>query len=174
MRVRRLDENGDMTFGHGLANFWINQPEGVAQSALTRLRLSLGEWFYDASDGTPWVTEVLGERTQATRDIVVRDRVRNTVGVQQITRYGSLVDPLTRSWSAAMVLDTIFGQAALAAGKLPAEVPPLPPAPGAGARLLGVTGARDAPVSMTLADLTEGPQSDVTDFVIQRLDPGRF
>jgi hypothetical protein len=174
MRVRRLDTAGDMTFGQGLGNFWINQPEGVAQCVLTRLRLSRGEWFYDTTKGTPWSTEVLGERTQPTRDIVVRERVRSTVGVTEITRYGSRVDSITRTWTAAMTINTAYGAAVLAASKLPGEVPVLPPSPGAMARLLGVTGANDAPVSMVRADLTTGPQSDVTDFVIQRLDPGRF
>jgi hypothetical protein len=174
MRYRRLDANGDMTFGQGLGNFLINSPEAVAQLVLTRLRLSLGEWFYDTSDGTPWATEVLGERTQSTRDIVVRDRVQNTIGVSSIDTYGSLVNPDERSWTAAMTLTTIYGAVAIATARLPGTVPPLPPAPGARTALLGVQGAADAPTSMVRADLTQGPQANVTDFVIQRLDPGRY
>jgi hypothetical protein len=163
-----------MTFGQGQANFWINQPEAVAQSILTRLRLSLGEWFYDTSDGTPWMTEVLGERTQPTRDIVVRDRVQGTTGLLSIDTYGSLVNPIDRSWTAAMTVTTVYGRIALAAAKLPGTVPALPPPPGARTALLGVVGATDAPTSMVRADLRQGPGANVTDFVIQRLDPGRY
>ena len=174
MRYRRLDVSGDMTFGQGQANFLINTPETVAQSVLTRLRLNLGEWFADTTDGTAWATQVLGERTRATRDVVVQDRVLATAGVTDLARYFSTTDHTARLWTAAMVIDTVYGPAALTTQRLPGVVPPLPPTPGAGARFLGVTGANDAPVSMTRADLTEGPQSDITDFVIQRLDPGRF
>lgn len=174
MRYRRLDANGDMTFGQGLGNFLINSPEAVAQLVMTRLRLNLGEWFYDTSDGTPWATQVLGERTQGTRDIVVRNRVQTTLQVVSVDTYGSLMDPQTRTWSAAMTITTAFGPAVLAVSRLPGTVPPLPPVPGAGAKLLGVTGATDAPTSMVRADLTAGPVATVTDFQIARLDPGRF
>jgi hypothetical protein len=32
MRHRRLDANGDMTFGQGQSDFWIDQPEGSDNS----------------------------------------------------------------------------------------------------------------------------------------------
>jgi hypothetical protein len=176
MRYRRLDANGDMTFGQGLGNFWINQPEAVAQSVLTRLRLNLGEWFYDTSDGTPWNTEVLGERTQSTRDVVVQDRVQTTTGVVEIISYGSLFDPNTRTWTAAMTLQTVYGPVALVATKLPGIVPPLPGAAPAGAAMaasgLGIQGG--TPLTMVPADLTQGPRSDITDFEIQTLNAGSW
>jgi hypothetical protein len=175
MRYRRLDSAGDMTFGQGLGNFWINQPEAVAQSVLTRLRLNLGEWFYDTSDGTPWNTQVLGERTQSTRDVVVTDRVQSTVGVQSIDTYGSVIDVNTRTWTAAMTLQTVYGPVALAAAKLPATVPPLPVTPVINpivASGLGIQGG--TALGMTPADLTDGPRSDITDFEIKHLSAGTY
>ena len=176
MRYRRLDSAGDMTFGQGQGNFWINQPEAVAQSVLTRLRLNLGEWFYDTSDGTPWNTQVLGERTQSTRDVVVTDRVQSTVGVQSIDTYGSVIDVNTRTWTAAMTLQTVYGPVALAAAKLPGIVPPLPGAAPAGAAMaalgLGIQGG--TALTMVPADLTQGPRSDITDFEIQTLNAGSW
>ena len=179
MRLRRLDARGDMTFGQGQGNLWIDQPEGVGQLVMTRLRLNYGEWFIDQTQGTPWNTEVLGERTAATRDLVVRDRVLDTIGVADIPSYGSRVDLNTRSWSATMTLSTVFGPAALAVAKLPASVPPLPPAPAAGfpinATQLGVINqGQGTQLDMTPADLTQGPRTDVTDFRIQSLAVGSY
>jgi hypothetical protein len=173
MRYRRLDAKGDMTFGRSQGNLWINQPEGVAQLVMTRLRLGLGEWFADTSDGTPWVTEVLGERTRWTRDVVVRDRVERTQDVTGIIDYGSQMDVDTRSWTAAMRIGTIYGPVAVGLTKLPATVPPLPSAVVTGvinASQLGVVGGTR--VTMVPADLTTGPRTDVTDFQIQTLQAG--
>lgn len=180
MRYRRLDpETGDMTFGQSQGNFLINQPEAVAQLVFTRLKLNLGEWFYDTTDGTPWSTQVLGERTQPTRDIVVRDRVNTTDGVNEIETYGSRMDPDTRTWSAAMTLTTVYGPVALAAMKLPGIVPPLPPAPPRGlpinASALGVINEQGGTnISMTPADLSQGPRADIADFQIQTLVAGTY
>lgn len=177
MRYRRLDENGDMTFGQGQGNFWINQPEAVAQLALTRLRLDLGAWFHDMSDGTAWKTEVLGERTRQTRDIVVIERVRDTTGVSEIETYGSRMDPNERAWTAAMSLATVFGPIALVAPRLPGAVPPLPTGPVTGgvvaATSLGVAGG--TPLSMTPANLTsDGPRANITDLSITNMAAGTW
>jgi hypothetical protein len=56
---------------------------------MTRLRRGLGEWAADTRGGTPWATQVLGERTQATRDIVVMNRVQTTPGVVDLPGYNS-------------------------------------------------------------------------------------
>jgi hypothetical protein len=175
MRYRRLDANGDMTFGQGQGNFFINQPEGVGQWVMTRLRLGQGEWFADTSDGTPWSTQVLGERTSATRDIVVRERVQTTPNVIGIANYYSVMDGEARDWTARMTIDTVYGAVALAAARLPGTVPPLPAAAAApiiNAQQLGVTGGTS--IGMTPADLTQGPRSDIRDFAIQRLEAGRW
>jgi len=60
MKYRRLDVNGDMSFGAGVSNFLINSPEAVAQAVMTRLKLFQGEWFIDTEIGVPYNTKVLG------------------------------------------------------------------------------------------------------------------
>ncbi len=173
MRYRRLDSDGDMTFGHGQDNFWVDQPEGVGQWVMTRLRLNQGEWFADTSDGTPWATQVLGERTRWTRDIVVRDRVQTTPNVTDIAAYSSQTDPNTRGWTATMTIDTAFGAVVLAAAKLPGSVPPIGGLTLGGGRaaLLGVLGG--TAIEMTPADLTRS-SANITDFRITSLDAGTF
>ena len=114
MRVRRMDANGNYVFGSpaGTADpvantFWIDQPEGVAQVVLTRLRLLLGEWYGDTSDGTPWATEVLGAGTASTRDVAIRSRILGTPGVTGIENYNSTM--IGRQFSVSMTLNTIYG-----------------------------------------------------------------
>jgi hypothetical protein len=111
MRVRRQDSNGDMTFGLGRANFYRDQPEGVAQVVTTRLGLWLGEWFIDINDGTPWNTQVLGKYTGGTRDIVVRSRVLGTPDVTGIAFYESRTDADLRTFTVEMTIDTAYGVA---------------------------------------------------------------
>jgi hypothetical protein len=54
MRVRKQDPvTQDYVWGHQQNDFWINAPDGVAQAVLTRLKLFVGEWYLDVTDGTP-------------------------------------------------------------------------------------------------------------------------
>lgn len=132
MRYRKLSSSGDRVFGQQQANFWVNQPEAVAQSVLTRLRLQLGDWFLDTTDGTDWRTRVLGERTAQTRDSLIRMRVLLTPGVLQIDNYSSGIDPNTRAFAAKFALDTIYGkflpvqQNFITPAATPQPEPPLP------------------------------------------------
>ena len=107
MRYRMLDQNGDYTFGRGLANFYIDVPAAVGQAVGTRLRLQLGEWFQDTTDGTPWQTQVLGKYTQGTRDLVVKSRVVGTPGVVDYRNYWSTL--IDRQFTIGMKIDTIYG-----------------------------------------------------------------
>ncbi len=52
MKDRKLDENGDMTFGSGLDNYFIDSAEAVAQSVLTRLRMWTIHATGDITSGT--------------------------------------------------------------------------------------------------------------------------
>lgn len=177
MRYRKLEPNtGDYRFGRGQSDFFIDQPEAVAQRVYTRLMLWRGQWFYDLTQGTPWQTEVLGERTQSTRDVVVRETVGLTPGVTQIDDYASVVNPNTRTFTAAVVIDTVYGAAApVVLPSLPATVPPLPPPQGS-AQMIGLIGG-PAPKTGTVmrpADLTQPGQAQITEFQVTRVESGRF
>lgn len=115
MRYRKLDANGDYVWGGGLSAFYIDVPEAVAQAAATRLRLGLGEWFLDTTDGTPWRTQVLGKYTGNTRDLVLKSRVLGTTGAVNLSNYSSQVGVRgPRSFTVQMTLNTIYGQVILA------------------------------------------------------------
>lgn len=109
MRYRKLDENGDYTFGTGF-DFYRDVPEAVAQAVRTRLDLWLGEWFLDTSDGTPWITGVLGKYTLRNYDMIVRSRILDTEGVKELLSYESQYDGSQRKVSIQAVIETKYGQ----------------------------------------------------------------
>lgn len=115
MRYRRLDANGDYSFGHQQADFYINQPEAVAQAVQTRLMLFTGEWFLDTSDGTPWRTEVLGKYTVNTYDLVIKERIIDTPGVKSLDSYSSSLDRDLRALRVDASITTIYGPATVQA-----------------------------------------------------------
>ena len=106
---RKLDPNGDYTFGQGSGNFYKNSPEAVAQAVKTRLGLIQGEWFLDIETGTPYNSQILGAGTIPLYDSAIQEVILNTVGVTKITSYSSQVDPSTRHAVVNCTIDTVFG-----------------------------------------------------------------
>jgi hypothetical protein len=193
MRYRMVDAAGDMVFGQGLACFFIDDPQAVAQAVMTRLRLNLGEWFLDTADGTAWNTQVLGKYTQGTRDAVIRDRVLGTPNVTSLDGYWSAFAGDTRQWAAEITIGTAYGGAQLQmvptmpASSLPVFVnggtagggtggggalPPEPPSPGPTATEIGIQATGNTAIMMTRASLLAGPVTDISDFQIIRIDAG--
>lgn len=113
MRVRKLSPTGDMTFGNGLLNFWIDVPDAVAQVVKTSYLLWLGEWYLDTSLGMPWIQGVLGKHNQPTADRAVLDYGLDIQGVADIQNFDSLSDQDPRLYVASFLLDTIYGQTAV-------------------------------------------------------------
>ncbi len=111
MRYRRLTEDYDYTFGANQQDFFRDDPIGVAQAVETRLRLWAGEWFLDIVEGTPYQVGALGKHTMKTIEPLIRERVLNTEGVTAITSYQGLFDPDTRTYTALISIDTLYGPA---------------------------------------------------------------
>lgn len=110
MRVRALDSDGDMRFGHGPADFLRDSAEAIAQVVLTRLKLWRGEWFLDTEEGTPWAGSVLGERTQDQIEPALRLRILETPGVTGIVSFDLAIDPDARAASLAIEIATVYGE----------------------------------------------------------------
>ncbi|MBO2926643.1 hypothetical protein [Metapseudomonas otitidis] len=113
MRYRKLDADGDYTFGRSQQDFLVNTPETVGQAVMTRLRLWLGEWFINTADGLPWKSQVLGEHTRATYDAAIKNRILQTQGVRQIDSYESSFDGETRRLSVRATITTQYGQTSI-------------------------------------------------------------
>lgn len=113
MRYRKLDEQGDMVFGAGLAAFHIDSVEAVAQAVRTRLALWKREWFLDLEEGLDWENEILGVHTEGSRDLALRAHILETQGVTEIVAYFSTLDPTTRRFTVNVTLETVYGTASL-------------------------------------------------------------
>lgn len=111
MRYRKLDADGDYSFGTPQADFLRDSPEAVAQAVKTRLMLARGEWFLDETEGMPWRGEVLGKQPRASYDWAIRQRILGTTGVTGLTDYSSQLDPDTRGLSVTASISTLYGTA---------------------------------------------------------------
>ena len=109
MRTRALSTTGDFQFGRG-GIFLIDSPEAVAQVVMTRLNLWAGEWFLDLSEGTPY-NEILGYGSDTTRDLLMKDRILSSPGVEEILLYSSSV--VDRVWTVNATLSTIYGNTSI-------------------------------------------------------------
>ncbi len=113
MRYRKLSNDGDYVFGSGKNDFLVNSPEAVAQAILTRLKLWLGEWFADTSDGTGWNQSIVGKQSKNLYELTLHQRVLETPGVKSIVDFQSSLDPDTRRLTVSMTVNTIFGEVSL-------------------------------------------------------------
>lgn len=113
MIYRKLDEDGDYTFGGNGNSFYRNDPLGVSQSVITRLRLWENEWFLDINEGMPYIGGVMGKYTLEDVDSIVKERIINTEGVIEITSYQSSFNPDLRKFSVSVTISTLYGDAVI-------------------------------------------------------------
>lgn len=114
MRYRKLDANGDYSACHGASDWLVNSPQAVAQAVETRLRLATGDWFLDRSEGTPWMTQVLGRHAEIVADLALRNRVLATTGVTGIASFASTLDRNTRRYGLQANITTVYAAGAVA------------------------------------------------------------
>jgi hypothetical protein len=113
MRYRKWTDGTDIQFGHGAADYWVDDPRGVAQAVVSRLRLLSGEWFLDLTEGTPYEGDVFGKHTRQSYDPIIRARILDTEGVTAITSYESAFDGNTRAITVTVTIDTEYGEATI-------------------------------------------------------------
>ena len=113
MRYRKLDENGDFSAGHGTADFFVDQPEAVGQSVLTRLRLWTGEWFLNTDEGTPYREQVLGAHRRQSAGPAIKLRVASTEGVTSVNDLAADYDGEARALTVTAAVDTVYGETEL-------------------------------------------------------------
>lgn len=108
MRYRKQSPTGDWTFGLGVANFYVNTPAAVGQAVKTKLRLFLGEVFYNKTLGTDWLGVVMGYSNKAIFDAQIQGVIANTQGVKSIISYSSVLNNVTRILTITAQIDTIY------------------------------------------------------------------
>lgn len=112
MQYRKLDANGDYTLGTG-QDFYVNNPEAVAQAVKTRLGLITGEWYLDTQAGFPWNQYILGKLPSNAYDSLIKSYILETTHVQDIVDYSSNLDRNARRLSVDVTISTDYGQAAV-------------------------------------------------------------
>lgn len=83
MATRRIDKNGDWTFGQGRANYTVRSEE-IRQNVITRLKSFQNDWFLDVQAEIDWLS-ILGNKNN--RSVILREVERvtlATVGVKSI------------------------------------------------------------------------------------------
>lgn len=110
MIYRKLDAQGDYSFGNSKGDFHENTPEAVGQAVKTRLSLSEGEWFLNTAEGTPYNSQILGAGKISYYDVAIQSVIRETVGVKKLISYASQVEPETRKATIVCTIDTIYGE----------------------------------------------------------------
>lgn len=114
MRYRRLDSNGDYTFGNGKYDFLVDI-DAVPQAIKTKLSLFQGEWWEDLSEGLPFFQDIAGQfiKSEEDKDIVTQLYCNRIVDVDAVNSFLSLsseFDFEKRKYSLVVSVDTTFGQ----------------------------------------------------------------
>jgi hypothetical protein len=108
-RYRKLNIDGDMKFGQGRDDYYIDNPAAVAQSIKTRLGLWTGEWFLNINEGTNWMNVVGVVGAYNVRDTVIRARILQTPYVTSLYDWKSEI--WNRKYTASGKVVTAFGTA---------------------------------------------------------------
>jgi hypothetical protein len=107
MTVRLLGSDGDITTS---GRQFTTEVEEVAQTVKTRLRLFLGEYFRDVTDGTPWWESILGkEGTLSSKEAIIKNRIIRTEGVTQLIEFNTDFDINTRAYTVTAGILTQYG-----------------------------------------------------------------
>lgn len=108
MRTRRLDSDGDWTFGRGRQSY-ATKSECVRQKVLTRLRSFRQDWFLDMTHGIDWVGNMARRGTRVKVEAEIRSCILQTDGVKILTAFASQYVPKTRRLSVQATFTDIYG-----------------------------------------------------------------
>lgn len=109
MRYRRLDNEGDYTFGAGGSDM-LTDIEACAQSIRTRLWLLFGEWWEDLTDGLPLFQKILAQRDINIASEAIHNRILGTPHVRDIIYFSADWNNEQRHLLISCVVDTDYGQ----------------------------------------------------------------
>lgn len=114
MIYRRLDENGDYSFGRGGQDF-NSGTLAVAQAVKSRLLLLQGEWWENTEEGLPLFQNILGvpgtPESLNGVDLLIQNRISETPGVRTINNYSRSFQD--RNYSVSCNVETIYGDASV-------------------------------------------------------------
>lgn len=109
MKVRRLDNNHDWTFGSGRADY-ATKSEAISQSVLTRLLSLRNDWFLNTEHGVRWFDYLRKNPNLIAMETEIKGTVLNTDGVEQITNFDIQLNPDTRRFTISVTYIDIYGK----------------------------------------------------------------
>src|SRR5690606_15887722 len=105
----RLDESGDLVTR---GRMFLTERAAIAQTVVTRLKLFLGEYFRDVTDGTPWFQQILGKPENLNAvEAILRNRIARTPGVVRLLSFELQFDLDSRTLSVQAQVLTQYGDA---------------------------------------------------------------
>jgi hypothetical protein len=112
IRYRKLDQNGDYTFGKGQQCLTYGT-YAVGQAIQTRMKLLKGEWFEDTEEGLPLFQQILGVQPTDSNltiiDSLIKARILGTTDVIGIESFSSNYDSTERQYSYSATVNTKYG-----------------------------------------------------------------
>lgn len=114
IKYRRLDENGDYTFGK--PNEFLTGLEALTQAIQTRLKVIKGEWWEGDYTALPFMSEIVGKvRNDKSRlDLMVIRRITDTVGVISVSEVQSTLSG--RRYTFSCKVKTVYGETRVEVG----------------------------------------------------------
>jgi hypothetical protein len=107
MKYRRLID-GDMSYGHGNADFLIDQA-AAAQAISTHIKWLFNEWWEQQGVGLPMFQSILTHGAQQNKvDLLLSDWIKRldfVTGIQSLTS-----QIIERQYQMSCVVSTIYGQ----------------------------------------------------------------
>lgn len=119
MRVSRLDNLKDWTFGKGLANYAVDS-EAIRQNVQTRLQSFANDWFLDITANIDWLNILGSKNNEQTIESEVTRVVLATEGVLSLDKYELSVNE--RESTITIKFTDIFGENVPALASVPLEV----------------------------------------------------
>ena len=86
MSVRKIDANGDWTFGHGKANYVLRSNE-IKQNIVTRIKSFANDWFLDMKANIDWLN-ILGQRSN--KQTILNEISRVALDTEGVARIDTL------------------------------------------------------------------------------------
>jgi hypothetical protein len=109
MKYRKLDPQGDFSFGSGLQDFYQGT-DAIGQAIYTGLKLLQNEWWENTALGLPLFQIILQPGiSQAAKDSVIRNQILSTQGVTSMQSFASVYNSATRSYAVSAVANTETG-----------------------------------------------------------------
>ena len=111
MKYRKLDNNGDYSFGSGFSDF-VYDKNAIGEAIKTKILLFYGEWWEQIDDGIPMFQSILGaydtETVKLASNRLMIDRIRQVDGVTGVSEAKTNV--IGRKLYLSYRVDTIYGQ----------------------------------------------------------------